>query len=493
MTELGAVYRYRFDPLERAEFRLPKGKSMRRSHWLRVLFCAIVVGAVLPLGTTRAAMQPATPGQMTIADPRVDPGGTLRDAMSIAQTTPPVAGPLEATGDIESSVPEYLSSGVQLGQFFAQYSFVVPASPNQDWMVAFTFWDDGRGNYYDLSIISDPGDMIWGLGITQNYKYDIDQTGKVEDAQSFDVTPGAVNVVSLVYYDGVVIMAGNGSILAQVDVGVRGSGDVRAKVAWSAGRGTPAPPVEMSISNFSVWELPSDGVMPAGAPNQGGPTPSATPVQTPGALLSIADQTSASSPTAAPEQLTPASVSTPSEAEATLWTEVFEKERADALTGQPIWHEQDFPIWQIDPGSFDVAPTDQRLRDFYAIATFVNPDDLATASDFAIGFRDNNDNRDFRFVIDTNGAWSVFLGNTTYLASGTVAVDGAAGASITLEVVAVGATGLLAVDGHVVTQIHLSANMSDGHVYVATGLHSDRTVPSRQVTCSLFEVYSLGD
>jgi hypothetical protein len=463
---------------------------------LRIVSVGVLVALLLSVGGWLSpeagpvsAAQSAT-GGATIADPRIDPAATLQDAESISHSTPSAAGPLEATGSFESDKPQYLSSGVHVQDFFAQYSFVVPSTPNQDWMMGFTFWDDGRGNYYDLAIISDPGSVVWGLGATTGYRYDVKQTGDVADVSGLDFTPGAVNTLSLVFYRGFVILAANDTILAQVDAGVSGPGDVQAKVGWGVGRGTPVPPVSISISDFSVWALPADGVMPAGSSNQGGPAPAVTPMPTPGTFVSIDEQTSTASPTSVPDQTTP--VPTASDIEIALLTGVFEKERSDAMAAAPLWDDGGFGLGQRGDDTFDVASARISVVDCYATATFVNPDDMSTASDYGIGIRDNNDNREFRFVIDTEGQWTVSLGNAVPFAKGMTTVDATPGASITLEVIAMGTTGILAVNGQVVTEVDLTANLNSGQVYIASGMNSYTRVDGRRLAVTQFTVYPLG-
>ena len=457
----------------------------------RIFLAAILVCILAATGPSAGSAATPARQQSQMSDPRTDPNGTLQDALSIARSTPSAAGPLEATSEVDSNKPEYLSSGVQLEDVYAQYSFVVPSSPNQDWMMGFTFWDDGHGNYYDLSIISDPGSVAWGLGVTTGYHYDVKHYGAVADTSGLDFTPGAVNTLRLVFYDGFAILAGNDMILAQVDAGVSGSGDVRAKAGWGVGRGTPVPPVSISISDFSVWGLPADGVLPAGAADQGGPTPGASLVQTPGAFVSIADQIAAASATPVPDQLTPAP--TASDPEIALLTEVFEKVRSNAVAAVPIWNDGGFGLGQHGEGSFDVVSADVSVVDCYAIATFVNPDNMSQASDYGIGIRDNNDNREFRFVVDTDGQWTISLGNAVPFAKGMTTVDATPGASITVEVIAVGTTGMLAIDGQVVTQVDLSANLNPGQVYIASGMNSYTRVEGRRLAVTLFAVYPLGD
>ena len=213
-------------------------------------------------------------------------------------------------------------------------------------------------------------------------------------------------------------------------------------------------------------------------------------MQTPGALLSIAEQTAEASPTAIPDQLTPAP--TASDIEIALLTGVFEKERSDALAETPLWNDGGFGLGQRGDALFDVASADISVADCYAIATFVNPTDMSQASDYGIGVRDNNDNREFRFVVDTNGQWTISLGSATPFAMGRTTVDGAPGASITLEVIAKGATGMLAVNGQAVAQVDLSANLNAGQVYIASGMNPYTWMEGRRLAVTLFAVYPLG-
>jgi hypothetical protein len=129
--------------------------------------------------------------------------------------------------------------------------------------------------------------------------------------------------------------------------------------------------------------------------------------------------------------------------------------------------------------------------DCYAIATFVNPDDMSQTSDYGIGIRDNNDNREFRFVVDTDGQWTISLGNAVPFAKGMTTVDAAPGASVTLEVIAMGATSMLAIDGQVVARVDLSANLNPGQVYVASGMNAYTRVDGRRLAVTLFAVYPL--
>jgi hypothetical protein len=97
-------------------------------------------------------------------------------------------------------------------------------------------------------------------------------------------------------------------------------------------------------------------------------------------------------------------------------------------------------------------------------------------------------------VVATDGGWGFSIGTGTPILQGTVTnVDATPGASTTLEVIAHGATGMLAIDGVVVQQVDLSANLNAGDVYVASGMYDTYTVEGRQVGYSGVFVYSLPD
>lgn len=159
----------------------------------------------------------------------------------------------------------------------------------------------------------------------------------------------------------------------------------------------------------------------------------------------------------------------------------------------------DGPVASLPPGTLQqqnggisFEPVGVTLANVYVTATFVNPDDLSTRSDMAIGFRDLNDGAEFRFVVASDGGWGWSIGTGAPIERGVVSnVDPTPGAGNTLEIIARGATGLLAIDGVVVRQVDLSANLNAGDVYVASGMYDTYSVEGRLVPFSGFAVYQL--
>src|SRR4029079_249639 len=98
---------------------------MRRVFLVGILISLLVVlGFETQTANTAAAQSPG--GGTTIADPRVDVNVTLQYAIGFTQAAPPNAGPLQDTRALTPNERQYLSSGVSLQNFIAQYSFVVP-------------------------------------------------------------------------------------------------------------------------------------------------------------------------------------------------------------------------------------------------------------------------------------------------------------------------------------------------------------------------------
>lgn len=255
---------------------------------LRIIVVVLSAGVVfgiwsqLPVADAMQLSTPASNGR-PIANPWTDSAGALRDIQLLAQTTEPVAGPLAATATLDSGVPQVLSSGVDLQNAYARYSFAVPATPS--WTMGFTIGDDGQGNYLDISLLDDAGALSVNTGFVRDGRYFLAWSDPVTDASIFDLTPNAVNTLSIAVYGGVITLVANDTgILDGISAPLTIPGDIRAKVAWTAGAGSAASPVTVSISDFTVWDIPRGGIVWGIAPGPGA-TPEVTPVQTPGSFV----------------------------------------------------------------------------------------------------------------------------------------------------------------------------------------------------------------
>lgn len=214
-------------------------------------------------------------GMVAITDPRIDPLGTLDDALWLPMTVDPSASQLAGSVDLGS---EFLNmpAGVQLQDVYAEMTFVTPPSyPAGAWAVGFGFWSDPTGNFYDIYVDVANGSASWKLGQgTSDGGYQILQSGVLPPG-AVDVTPGAENYLSLVVYQGVLILSGTSFELdAVVELPVQPmSGDVFAEVGFSAANPAETATLPMSVTDFSVWDMSGGMVfdllsIPSGAVSQ---------------------------------------------------------------------------------------------------------------------------------------------------------------------------------------------------------------------------------
>lgn len=453
--------------------------------------------AAIPVQPTQAAgfptaipEQPATGTESgaTLADPRVDPDLTLTDAFLMSLLADPIAGPSRADDTLANNDFKFLASGVNLADLYTSISFITPPQVAGSWAVGFAFWSDEQSNYHDMFIQVTNGTAKWGFGQQTAAGYQLLQSGELATG-AVDFTPGAENYVGLAVVHGVAILAGNDlNLAATVDMGdVIGAGDVKAEVGFLASDANSVQTLPVSLANFRVWDLSPAAVAVAFASDE-------TPIATEEAQIPVAP-TVALPPTQAPMQPTQAPVQ-PTAAAATgsnmMLQQIFNQERSIAMAGAPIATLPGGTLQQ-QSGGFGFTPAGVASSNVYVTATFVNPTDLSTSSDSGIGIRDLNDDTEFRFVVRSDGSWVLAIGTGAPIAQGTLAnFDATPGGSNTLEIIAHGATGLLAVNGVVAQQVDLSANLNAGDVYIATGMYGSDSVDGRQVPYSNFQVYQLG-
>jgi hypothetical protein len=383
-----------------------------------------------------------------------------------------------------------------VSDFYAELYYITPPStPAGSWAVGFSFWDDGQGNSYDLFVQANNGTAKWGFGQSVNNSYSVLQSGDLS-AGGVDFTVGAENFLSLAVYQGVAMLSGNELNLdATVEVAATsGSGDVQAEVGFLATDTTTTQTLPVSLSDFAVWDI-SSGVVgdlfaeetatPGTQPTQAVGLPTVGPAESPtvGAVSTVAPPP-LESPTVA------SGTTTDSGANA-LVTQIFNSEKTAAMAGTPFFSSTPGElIQQLD--SFNIVAAGGSFADFYATATFTNPTDLSKVSDYGIGFRDLNNNTEFRFVVGTDGLWGLSVGTAEPFVSGSVTnVNATPGGTNTLEVLAKGSTGILAINGQVVQQVDLSANLNAGDVYIASGMVPSATIDQRHVPFSNFTVYQL--
>lgn len=445
--------------------------------------------------TTGGVTTGSDTGSTALTDPNVDPNGTASDALVLSLLAAPAGGPLRADDSLAASDFKYLSSGVTLSDFYATVTYVTPPNtPAGSWSVGFAFWDDGQGNSYDIFVQAKNGAAKWGFGQQTANGYQILQSGDIP-AGAIDYTIGAQNYLGLAVTQGVGVLTGNDlNVAATVNLGATGIGDVLAEVGFLADDSANTATLPVSLSGFAVWDLSpaavaavfgSEETTPSAAPTEAAPLPTTAPLRPTQAPIE---------PTQAPIEPTQAAVA-PTVAGSTggdiMLTQIFNQERSAAMANAPLFTSAAGVLTQQASG-FRFVPAGVGVTDFYATVTFANPTDLATRSDAGIGFRDLNNDTEFRFVVRSDGEWALAAGVASPFVFGTLTnYDATPGASNTLELVAHGATGLLVVNGVVIQQVDLSTNLNAGDVYIASGMYASDTVDGRQIPYSNFAVYQL--
>ncbi len=411
-------------------------------------------------------------------DPAVDPSATLDDAFFMSFAQDPVYESNGADGDLTSGSPQFLTAGVNLPSFYAELNYLTPpVDPAGMWTFGFCFWGDANGDCYDFFVSSDGSLMIWGLGVWSPGGYEIVQSGELP-AGAIDLTPGAENEMTIAVYQGIAMLSTNTYEL-DTSLAVPGQpfgGDIAATVGYIAATETDTRTLPVSITYVGIWDM-SSGVYPdIFAATE---TPAAQPPDQP---------TTQAQPTQAGVQPT---VPAATGGVDPVLTQAFDTLRTAAVATAPLFTSSSGVLTQATDG-FSVVQGGLSVSNFYATATFTNPTDMATRTDMGIGFRDILDNQEYRFILQSDGAWGIAIGAGSPFVQGTVAnFNAAPGASNTIEVIAQDATGVIAVNGVVVQQIDLSGNLNAGEVYIASGMLVPNVVGGRQVPYSNFSVYAL--
>ncbi len=481
---------------------------MRRVLFGFVLLFALIVSplaGMLPASaqeatpTTTSSAQADAPEMVPITDPWVDPVATLDDAFFFSIENDPVASEISGTTELQVGEYQFLPADVALADFYTELYYDAPALPEgSDFAVGFCFWVEVDGSCYDIGVQSDAAgntSVISGYApAVGDYQLLVTTTSLADSG--VDPTPGAENYLGLVVYEGYAILEGNNyeilAVIALPDAAV--AGKVKAQIGF-VDRGLPAntPPLSVTIGELMVWDL-SAGVTPVFAVSEEG-TPTAEPA-TIGTATAVPPlrPTTAPQPTVASQSTANASLTpvVPTAQGVSTLAAVFERTRSVALGQTPLVSGKSGTLSQQQ----DIvvrANADASVADFYAIATFVNPTDLSVPSDIGLGFRvQGSTDPGYRFIVASTGEWYLISPTEIAIASGTApSFDTAPGASNTLEILAQGAAGLVAVNGTVLPQVDLSALMTAGDVYAGTGFLTGNTVAGRAVPYSDWWVYPL--
>ena len=456
---------------------------------------------------TAAAPAPtvATTGAATqMRDPNVDPDGALSDAFTVSIYAEPVVTNLDGAADITIDNVRTLPAGVQLADFYAELHFTTPQVPaGTYYLVGFCFWVDPAGNCYDIYVQDDgSGVSTWGYGYdAAGEGYETIQRGDLL-AGTIDPTVGADNFLSITVYNGVAILAGNTfSVAAVIPLqGTPFAGDVKAEIGFiqsASAAPSAVTTLTMDLSRFGVWDL-SSGQVPATEPVTP-ETPVALPSPTTVALPTLASEPTAPSiPTIAPTVAAlPTTASTtlvtpnlPPMQSSDMQSVIFDRARSAAIANQPLVGGENGAFTQ-EANAYSYISPGISVGDFYALVSFTNPTDVATLFDVGIGFRAAaGTDSGLRLVIMSNGNWYLVAPAGATVVNGTLTnFDVTPGATNTIEVLAQGGAGLIAVNGVVLQQVDLSSAVAPGDVYIGTGFFQGDTVAGRQVPYADFWVF----
>jgi hypothetical protein len=147
----------------------------------------------------------------------------------------------------------------------------------------------------------------------------------------------------------------------------------------------------------------------------------------------------------------------------------------------------------IETGTVYLEPAGVSLRDFYARAAFTSPyPGEEHLWDVGFSFRSTSPDDDFRFILDSEGAWFFKEGVDPPIATGQLAgLATGAGGITRIDLVASGETGYIAVNGAYVATLDLTARDLAGDVAVGTGYYAEDQRAGERTPYAEFEVWSL--
>jgi hypothetical protein len=282
---------------------------------------------------------------------------------------------------------------------------------------------------------------------------------------------------------------------------------VLALVVWWLG-GVPSAlgdqlTLPVSIPAFTVWDMAGTGLTAIqqetpGVPGLETPTPflpgvpTVPPVLFTPTTLPPPDLTPTLFPPGpSPTPPVPIPTATAAQRSNPMLNLLFARDRTAAMAHTPII-ENDSGTTTESLDGFSAPVAGVSLANFYLTATFVNPDDTSTPWDVGIGFRDAGDKQEYRFVLDSSGAWFLSRGGQTPFDYGSIGnFDPNSGAVNTIEIIARGGSGMVAINGTVLKEIDLSAALNPGDIYVASGLFQDDVLEGREIEVQRISIYPL--
>ena len=345
-----------------------------------------------------------------------------------ATSNPSIAGPLSGELAIESGTTYIEPAGVHVRDFYAYAEFTNPYPASQHLFdIGLSFRKTGRDEDFRL-VIDSLGDWYFKQAGPPDTV-----SGEVPELRT---GAGETNAIDFVASGDTGYFAVNGEFVGTLDLSARPvKGDVAVGTGYYAedqlaGQRTP-------FAQFEVWSL--DEALPTGA-----------------------------------------------EAEANLrqrMSDARSSGNAEAPLAGEVPHET---------GSVNGISAGGEHRDFYAHAEFTNPYPASEhLGDIGFGVRDSGDD-ELRVAVDSEGTWRLSRGAAPILEIGSGALlNTGAGERNTVDLVAVGGVGYLAVNDRYVATLDLGVLETSGEVWAGSGFYAENKIDGAMTSFNDFQVWSL--
>lgn len=144
-------------------------------------------------------------------------------------------------------------------------------------------------------------------------------------------------------------------------------------------------------------------------------------------------------------------------------------------------------------GAAAIEPAGIEVEDFVASTTFVNPTAAAeTPWDIGIAFREQQNGDHYRLTVASDGTWEYQIGLQPALSGGALpALNYAAGARNTIDLVVSGDRAGFAVNGAFVSSLDASALPGPGDVWVGAGFHRSNATEGNVTRFENFTIWAL--
>ena len=363
------------------------------------------------LAAANAVAETITLAEETPSSPLASYGGLV----AAARERPSIAGPIDGELAFGPGTLAVERVGVDAPDFYARVEFENPTPATLDaWDFGLGFRD--RGGEEQLRLVVD-SDGRWflkdGVGpvLAQGVLVDIDSR------------PGGSNIIELVASGQTGFFAFNERLVSALDLSARVQGGDLFAGAGFFTEDAPSPGTTR-FRGLEVW--------------------------------SLSTQATGEDATSAPE----------------MNAATFAAARSAAAAVGPLAGPAS---GDLAPrlGAAAVAPAEVEVDDFVAAATFINPSNAAEAGwDFGIAFREQENGDHYRITVASDGSWEFQIGLQPDLAAGALpALNLAAGARNTIEVVVSGDTAGFSVNGAFVSRLDVSALSGASDVWVGAGFH----------------------